>query len=252
MSRLAAVRGAVGFCTRLPIGKNERTWEQFRASPWAFPAVGFLIGAVVALPVAAATAGLARETAAVLSLAAVYGVTGIVHLDGVADVGDAAVVHGDADERRTVLKDTTTGVGALAAVTLTITGLAFGLYAVTRLPGWLGVAVVVASEVGAKLAMGTVACFGVASHEGLGSAFTSRSGPRGFVPAAVVALPAGLVAVPRIAPIVSVVGATLAGLVVLQWASRRLGGVNGDVFGAANELGRVVGLHAGVIVWTLS
>ena len=32
---------------------------------------------------------------------------------------------------------------------------------------------------------------------------------------------------------------------------RRLGGVTGDVFGAANEIGRLAGLHAGVIVWTL-
>jgi adenosylcobinamide-GDP ribazoletransferase len=30
-----------------------------------------------------------------------------------------------------------------------------------------------------------------------------------------------------------------------------LGGISGDVLGAANELGRVVGVHAGVVAWTL-
>ena len=29
-----------------------------------------------------------------------------------------------------------------------------------------------------------------------------------------------------------------------------LGGVNGDVFGAVNELARIVALHAGVVAWT--
>jgi len=36
------------------------------------------------------------------------------------------------------------------------------------------------------------------------------------------------------------------------WARSRLGGVSGDVLGATNEIARVVGLHAGVIAWTLS
>ncbi len=36
------------------------------------------------------------------------------------------------------------------------------------------------------------------------------------------------------------------------WANRNLDGISGDVFGAANEIGRVVGLHVGVIAWTLS
>jgi adenosylcobinamide-GDP ribazoletransferase len=42
----------------------------------------------------------------------------------------------------------------------------------------------------------------------------------------------------------------LAGLVPFWWARRRLGGVSGDVMGAANELARLVALHAGVIAWT--
>ena len=39
-------------------------------------------------------------------------------------------------------------------------------------------------------------------------------------------------------------------LVVVRWADGALGGVNGDVFGAVNELARVVALHAGVVAWT--
>jgi len=36
---------------------------------------------------------------------------------------------------------------------------------------------------------------------------------------------------------------------MLTWGYRALGGVNGDVIGATNELARAVGLHLGVAVW---
>lgn len=249
MSSLTPVRGALGFLTRLPVGGTDSAWAGFRESPWAFPVAAYPIGAVIALPL---VSRLPTETATVAALAAVYGLTGIVHLDGVADLGDAAVVHGDSDDRRAVLKDTTVGVGALAAVGLTLVGLTLGLAGIGEAGARTTVAVVVASEVGAKLGMSLVASVGVATHEGLGSAFTTRCGPDAVLPAALCAVPAGLLGVPEPTALGALVGATVGGLVVFRWADRRLGGVSGDVFGAVNELGRVAGLHAGVIVWTVS
>ncbi len=245
MSRLAALRGAVGFLTRLPAGGDRAAWEQFRGTPWAFPAVGYPVGAAIAVTVLAVRP---PASAVAAGLAVVYGLTGIVHLDGVADAGDAAVVHGDVDRRREVLKDTTTGVGAVAAVGLVLAGLGLGLFGVTKLPARAAFAVVVASEVGAKLGMSVVSAAGVAFHEGLGSAFTTRSDRRALVPAAAVALPVGLLGTDALAALVA--ATATAGLLV-RWATTTLGGVNGDVFGAVNELGRVVGLHAGVIAWTV-
>lgn len=249
---VAAIRGALGFLTRLPVGGSEAAWTAFRGSPWAFPAAGYPVGVVVGLVAATAAVGLPRPTVALAALVVLYAVTGIVHLDGVADTGDAAVVHGDASDRLAVLKDTTVGVGAVAAVALVLVGVAGGLFAVAALPVRVALGVVLAAEVGAKLGMAAVAAFGVSPHEGLGSAFTTRSGPRAVAPAVAVAVPAGLVALPSLAGLTALVGATAAGLVVLRWASGLVGGANGDVFGATNEIGRVVGLHAGVIVWTFS
>ncbi|MGB9965105.1 adenosylcobinamide-GDP ribazoletransferase [Halobacterium hubeiense] len=247
---VAALRGALGFLTRLRVGHGERAWTVFRASPWAFPLAGYAVGALLAVPFLAD--GLPAGTVALAYLAAVFALTGINHLDGVADVGDALVVHGDSAERTRVLKDTTVGVGAVATVAVAVAGLALGALGVAGLPTRAAVAVVVAAEVGAKFGMAAVACLGTAAHEGLGSQFTERASGRDLLLAGVVAAPAAVLSWPTPAAAGALLGAVAAGLVVLWRLRALLDGVNGDVFGAVNEVGRVVGLHVGVVAWTLS
>jgi adenosylcobinamide-GDP ribazoletransferase len=260
---VAALRGAVGFLTRLPVGRDGAAWEAFRTTPVAMPLTGYLAGALVALPfvlsalpalplVPELSGGLPAPTAAFAYVVAVYAVTGINHLDGVADLGDAAVVHGDAERRRDAIQDTTVGVGAVLAVALVLSGLALGGLGLTGLPVAAAVAVAVAAEVGAKAGMAAVACFGTAAHEGLGSALTEPASPRSLALPAAVAAPAAALARPSLAAAAALAGAGLAAALVVRRARTALGGVSGDVFGAVNELGRVAGLHAGVIAWTLS
>jgi len=248
---VTVLRGALGFLTRLRVGHSEAAWTAFRGSPWAFPLAGYVVGALFAVPFVFADA-LPAETAALAYLAAVFAVTGINHLDGVADVGDALVVHGDSDERTRVLKDTTVGVGAVAAVALAVAGLALGAFGVARLPTRAAVAVAVAAEVGAKLGMASVACLGTAAHEGLGSQFTERAGKADVLLAALVAAPVAVLSWPTPAATGALAGSFIAALAVLRRLQALLDGVNGDVFGAVNEVGRVVGLHLGVVAWTLS
>jgi len=163
---LSAVRGALGFCSRLPLRHDDPDWDAFRRAPVAFPLAGYVVGLLLALPVGLALlAGLPAPVAAAAYLLVAYLVTGVNHADGVADLGDAAAVHGSPRERREVMKDTTVGVGAVLALAL--------------------------------------------------------------------------------------VGGVLTALALTRWASRTLGGVGGDVFGATNDLGRVVALHLGVVVWVL-
>ncbi len=248
---LRALRGAVAFLTRLPVGSRGGDWEAFRETPAVFPVVGFVVGVLAALPLLAGSA-LPAPTVALAYLLAVYLVTGIHHLDGVADLGDALVVHGDADRRREVLKDTTTGVGALLAVSVTVVGVGLGGLSLAGVPALVAVGVAVAAEVGAKLGMAALSCFGAAAHEGMGSSFTDGVGPAAFALPAALAVPAAALTWPTPAAAVALCGALAGAGVPWLWARRRLEGVTGDVFGAANELGRVAGLHAGVIAWTLS
>ncbi|UWG50781.1 Cobalamin-5-phosphate synthase [Halalkaliarchaeum sp. AArc-CO] len=253
---LPAVRGAIGFLSRIPIGRETRDWEAFERTPTAFPLSGYVIGALIGLPVAVvAAAGVPAASVAVVGLLAVYAVAGINNLDGLLDLGDAAVVHGDPDERVAVLKDTTVGVGAIAVAVAALVALAFGFYGLGRVGSTAVFAVVIATEVGAKLSMAAVACVGTARHEGLGSAFTTNADRSDLAVPVLVSLPIVAVGAPvgAVVPVAAaLLGAFLGGGFLAAWANRLLGGVNGDVFGAANEIARLAGLHVGVIAWTLS
>ncbi|ELY95554.1 adenosylcobinamide-GDP ribazoletransferase [Natrialba taiwanensis] len=244
-----AIRGALGFLTRLPVGHHDGDWDAFRSTPAAFPLVGLAAGAVAALPLLAADV-LAPPTVAFGYLLAVYAVMGINHLDGVADLGDALVVHGDSDRRREVLKDTTTGVGAILAVSITVAGLALAGLGLASLPVLTAVTVAIGAEVGSKFGMASMACFGRAPYEGMGRQFTEAASSGSWLVPAAVVLSAATIGWPHPAT-VAVCGGIGGVTLPWYWANRHLGGINGDIFGAANELGRVAGVHAGVIAWTL-
>lgn len=243
----AALRGALGFLSRVPVGRDERAWEAFRTTPAAFPLSGYVVGAVLALPTLLPVPNLVVAT---VFLAWLYAVTGINHLDGVADLGDALVVHGDAERRHEVLKDTTVGVGALLAVGLVLLAGWSAIAELATLPLRAAV-LVVAAEVSAKLATATVVCLGTATHEGLGSALTSRSGRRDLVLPALLALPVAASTWPTPAAAVTLLAGATTGLLAVRLGTSRLGGVSGDLMGATNECARVVALLAGVTAWTL-
>ncbi|RQG86996.1 adenosylcobinamide-GDP ribazoletransferase [Natrarchaeobius halalkaliphilus] len=246
---IGAVRGAFGFLTRLPVAHRDGDWDAFRSTPLAFPIVGLVAGAIASIPLFG-TEVLPPTAVAFGYVLAVYAVTGVHHLDGVADLGDALVVHGDRERRREVLTDTTTGVGALLAVTIVVVGLALGGLGLAGLPVLIAVGIVIGAEVGTKLAMAVVACFGTASYEGMGRQITEASTPGGFVVPAGIVIPAAALAWPHPGT-VALCGALAGVALPWYWARRFLGGISGDVFGAANEIGRVAGVHAGVIAWTL-
>ncbi|WP_227356257.1 adenosylcobinamide-GDP ribazoletransferase [Haladaptatus salinisoli] len=244
---LTALRGALGFLSRLPVGHDQDAWNAFRRTAAAFPLAGYVIGGLLAVPL---VLPLPTSAGATLFLATVYGVTGINHIDGLADLGDAAAVH-DPEKRRAAMKDTEVGVGALLAVALVVVGLALAAVGLVALPPVTVIAIVVAAEVSAKLGMAALASFGTFAHEGLGSQLSDQT-LGGFAVAVVVSMPAVALSWPTLVGIGTMGAGLLTTAIVGRWARSWLGGISGDVFGAANELSRLVALHVGVVAWTLS
>lgn len=251
-----ATRGALGFLTRLPVGTDLAAWEAFRHRPAAFVPVGYLVGAAVAVPF---LLGLPAPTVALLFPIALVAVTGINHADGVADLADAAVVHekgeptddGALAARRRVLKDSAVGVGGTIALAGLVAGLILAALALAGLPPLQAAGIVLASEVSAKLGMAMLACLGEAPFDGLGAQLTRVSDRDDLQGPVLVAIPAAFASWPSVAAGVALVAGVAVAFALRRWAADALGGVNGDVFGASNELARLAALHAGVVTWTL-
>jgi adenosylcobinamide-GDP ribazoletransferase len=119
--RAVAVKGfvlALQFLTRLPTPRVEATKAEFATSMRWFPAVGVVIGLIVA---GAAWIGCRIDhwIGALAALAAWVMVTGALHLDGLSDLVDArAAAHKDRKRFLAVLADPHVGSFGVTAIVL--------------------------------------------------------------------------------------------------------------------------------------
>jgi len=244
---LRGVQGAIGFLTWLPVGRSEAHWKSFAAHPWVIPIVGYVVGVIAVVPFLLPLPG---PLVGALYLLAIYLATGINHVDGLLDLADGLATHGDAERALAAMQDSAVGVAGVLSLGIVLVGLFAMGQTLAGLPR-AAVGLVLAAEVGAKLGMVAVIALGTATHEGLGEALSSVAGRGTLLAASILALPAVLVTWPRPAAIATLVMGASVGLAIVWWTQRRLGGISGDVMGATNELARLAGLGAGVILWTL-
>jgi adenosylcobinamide-GDP ribazoletransferase len=233
---MRAVRGiaaAVAFLTRIPAGRLVMLdgSDVARGAP-AFPLVGAGVGALVAGVAVALMHVLPSLVAAGVGLAFGAAVTGAMHLDALADTADALTAHGE--RALAIMRDH--AIGAYGA-----TALALDLIVKTA---------VLASLVGARDAVGPAIAAGALSRavplvvaaalppvraDGAGASVGGVVSPGGTAAAAVVAVAVGLTAGPVRGLELAAVAAVLAGGAILFYR-HWLGGVTGDLLGAATEV----------------
>ncbi len=179
--------------------------------------------------------------AAVLLVAALALSSRALHLDGLADTADGLTASYDRERSLQIMR--TGDVGPAGAATLVlvlllqVTALA-GLLTAGSGAALLAVVAVLASR--QALALACVAGIPAADSGGLGATVAGSVGRAGAAASAggmllVAALPA-LAGIPWWAGPLTVVGAWLGAGVVVQRARRRLGGITGDILGAAVEV----------------
>ncbi|MDH3365188.1 MAG: adenosylcobinamide-GDP ribazoletransferase [Thermoplasmata archaeon] len=252
-------RALLGLLTRIRLPGLQVNLEAAAKQQYLFPLVGLLVGLIAALICISLDLAFGDGDPLILGgllLVALYAVTGIIHTEGLADLADGVMASGPREKRREVMKDPRAGVAAVIAVAvylLLFFALAVEMCAragesVTILPiPWhvpfaLGFVV---SEVSGKLAMNTSMLIGPSAHQGMGSVFVENATARRFAVAVVLAGVVGLMTV-GLASILLLVGVA-GGAAVTIVARKHLGGVSGDVFGAANEVGRLSAL----LLWVL-
>jgi len=216
---------------------------------WAFPLIGALLGLLAGLFGWVALQFLPGIVVGALVLALLLWMTGLHHTDGLLDFGDGVMVHGTSEKKIAVMHDQFTGAGAigLCLMTYIITAFAFAtmggnvFVANFRIPLVFPALIVI--ELCAKLSMVVSAWAARSVHQGMNSSFLEHMHGHGgnwrLATALVISV---VVAAPLLlwAGIATVLAAVVSGLVMVEVAHKHFNGVTGDVFGATNELTRMI------------
>jgi adenosylcobinamide-GDP ribazoletransferase len=193
-----------------------------------FPAVGLILGVVLALALYLARAVLPEQVAATLVVALWAGMTGALHLEALADCGDGLAATASPERRQEIMHDPHIGAFGVVAVVLVLL-LKFAAIASLHNFGLLVLAPILA-----RWAMVLAATFPLARDTGMAVLFRDGFG-RWQLLAATVWAALGAVALGW-RGLVAFVMAFAIVLVFARLARDRLGGMNGDVYGAIGEV----------------
>jgi len=237
------IRQAFGFLTRIPLGKGFRhQYEMSGVTVRWYGLVGLTIGALLSLSAAIMVAwpGIPHTVAGALVLALWIAITGALHLDGLADCGDAVMGGFDKERILAIMKDQRVGAGAVAAVVPVLlikwASLSWlfsqgaymaSLFAAT-LPRILLTMTIMEKPYLREQGLGT----------GLGNALIRRNV---LLDAALLSLI--LLLISPSGYVFSVIGCLLGAILVWFFVARKIGGYTGDVYGAQVEVA-----EAGILV----
>ena len=232
--RLTEIRLAAGFLTILPVlPRAGLAPETLAASFGWFPLIGFALGAVLAAENLLLTPLFGDALAAVVLVLTLTVLTGAVHLDALADSADALGAGTDRRRALEIMRDSWIGSFGTAAIffflALEIVALATMGEARRTVALWLAPGL-------ARWAMVAVGWrIDYLRAEGAGTLLVGPGGDRNLALAGAIAALAALPILSWRVLLAYVVTATLAA--VLRAAYQRwLGGVTGDLLGAAGEL----------------
>ena len=240
-----AAAGALSFLTRIPVGRRVALdGDDVARGAILFPVVGSALGALVGLVVVGLDDRLTALLAAGVAVVLETLLTGAIHLDALADGADGLGVAGR-ERALEVMRESRIGAFGAAALLIDLIVKIAALAAIAVDPdAVLAVAAAYALGRTAPLALGWALPY-ARPEGGSGSALTGRAGE--VSRALGVGLGVGLaVAALGLRGFALAGGAAVAVAVVGVTARRRLGGVTGDVLGAATELATTLALIAAV------
>jgi adenosylcobinamide-GDP ribazoletransferase len=238
------MRALFSFFTVFPV--RDVSLEGAAQRAYLLPLVGLFTGAPGAALILLGYA-MPSGVVATLALGAVLLAAGLHHTDGVLDVGDALMVRGEPERRRTVLRDTRVGVGGIGTLFFVYAPTVAALVALVEGSPARAALALLAGEISARSAMLLMLAFGKPAEASSSSVPFVRAlkGSRrvaGTLLALLGPLPL-LVLLGGFAPL-AVLLVPLVALVALWVARRTLGGIGGDVVGATGEAARTVLLVA--------
>ena len=255
------LRSAIGFLTILPLAPRDAPSSMSSARGW-FPVVGLLLGVILVCvefltmimfgaDVPGRSAGWMTYNAisifpitlwSILLIVVLVAMTRALHLDGFMDSCDALLGGFDRERRLAILRDPHVGAFAVIGVVCLLLIKVYALLGLSPV-GIERMPILLLFPCLSRWAMLlTMELFPYARSNGLGTPFleNGRSSVRwqlilGFMFTLVVS-----VALAGIGGIVLLAAACIVAWGVGKWATKLLGGVTGDIYGAVNEITEVV------------
>jgi adenosylcobinamide-GDP ribazoletransferase len=209
------------------------------------PLVGGLLGAVLAgCGLLARAAGARAMLAAAVTVALGVLLTRALHVDGLADTVDGLGSYRDAESALTIMRRPDVGPFGVAAVVLALLIQVAAATAAFARPWPAALATVVTAVATGRLAV-TLACrrgVPAARPEGLGALVAGTVAGPWAAPGSIAVGAAAVFAVPGRAWLgpVAVLAGLAAAILLTGHATRRLGGITGDVLGAVVEVATTV------------
>ena len=226
---------AIGLLTRLPMPHPvSAAPDGLARAQRAFPLVGALIGLVVGLVDRCLLAmDVPALAAAALALGASAALTGALHEDGLADVGDGFGGGRDRTAKLSIMRDSR--IGTYGVIVLLV-GFSARLSALASLPVASIVPALVVAHALARAAIPVLAAnMPFARDDGLGKS-AGRPDIASAATAVVVAVVIALLCLPAKAALLAIVVTIAAAAAMAALAWRQIGGVTGDVFGATEQV----------------
>ena len=234
---LKEISSVFSFLTIIP--SNNTSLETVAKYMHIFPIIGIAIGLIIGSIGFGLSFFLDPLIVSLLVVASIAVITGIHHLDGLADFADGLMTRGTKEKKCKAMKDLSTGSVGITSIVLYVVG---AIIALSLTSGFELFQAILLSEIIAKFSMVLMASIGNSAAVGSNSPFMQiMKDKRRLAVASVI----------TIIPLVvmgGTVGLILFGasigvtLFLIGLSTRSFGGITGDVMGATNELTRLSSL----------
>ena len=239
VNKLKGIVGLISFSTILPINIHTNI-EEMATFTWFWPIIGILIGIFVGLVgfITINIIQLPSLVAAALIYSFAIWFTGFHHLDGLIDMGDGLMAHGDYNKKIEIMRDSLIGTGGIslffiiAIITFT---------SISAIPTVLIFWVLLISEIAAKISILSCATLSTPTTSGTGQYFINAMNLPLLALSLIITCIIGFFLL-NLAGILGIIGALVGGFLIAGIAKKNFKYATGDVLGASNEIGRAISL----------
>ncbi|MDI6644961.1 MAG: adenosylcobinamide-GDP ribazoletransferase [Methanobacteriaceae archaeon] len=248
---LRGLLGLLSFSIILPLNIHTSIKEMAKVT-WLWPLLGGFIGIIVG------TSGFVVlnifSIDQLITAAIVYSfsilLTGFHHLDGLIDMGDALMAHGNFNRKIDIMRDSRIGTGGIATFFI------IALITVTSIntisPDSIFFVLLI-SEIGAKMGLITCCTFSRPFKNGTGKFFIESMNKKLLLLSFILFSVLGF-AILNFMGVLGIIGGALAGIILALISRKSFYWTTGDILGASNEIARMLSLlimTSVVIPWTL-